>query len=928
MIIDVELEEESDFLMHYGILRKSGRYKWGSGDTQYARNRGFLDYYDEMRKAGLSDKEIAVGLYGGGGGGYDRFGKEQEVSIAQLRDAKSSALNQNKLDDYHQAAKLSAKGVSNGDIAKIMGKPGESSIRALLAPGVKEKLEAKLATAKMLKDEVDRKGAVDVGRGVESNLEISAEQLRTAVGQLREQGYNLHTVKQAGATSGQETKLKVLSTAKISQKDLFLNKELIKQLDAVTSDEGRTWKAPKKHEYVGIDPKRLSVKYEEDGGAQADGVIYVRPGVPDVALGGARYAQVRVKVGKGHYLKGMAMYKEDLPDGVDLQFNTNKSRAEASAKAKKDGLSDEKLGALKDLETQNKDYPFGSVVRTQIVDKHKSTERVISSMNIVNEEGDWQKWSRNISAQALSKQAPTLAKQQLAKTYDARRAEYDEIMALTNPAVKKKLLDSFADGTDKSAVHLKAAAIDRQNWHVILPINSLKPNEIYAPKYKDGETVVLIRYPHGGKFEIPEVRVNNKHPESKRLLGPDPKDAIGIHHSVAERLSGADFDGDTVLVIPNGRKLIKVDPALDSLRGFNPRAAYKLPEGRKFSGNKQMEMGKVSNLITDMTLLGAPNTEIARAVKHSMVVIDAEKHDLDYSRSARDFGISELKKRYQGASNAGASTIISRAKSEIRIPDRKPRPYKDGGPINKETGALEYVPSGKERRNKKGETEKVQVKVRKLAEESDANALVSDAGTRVEKIYADHSNRLKGLANQARLSKINQPKLQINPSSKKVFSKEVASLDSKLAIAKRNAPRERQAQIIASKVIAAERAANPTIDANSMRRVRARAQEEARIKMGAVREPIIINDNEWSAIQAGAISESKLKQILDRADIDVVRKLATPRAQRIITTSDKNLALRLLGNGYTRAQVAAQLGVSVSTLDAYTVGDADGDDDD
>lgn len=925
MIIDVD---EDNVIEHYGILRKSGRYPWGSGETQYARNRGFLDHYNEMRKKGLSDPEIAKGL--------GQMNQTHEVSVAQLRDARSIAISQNKYDDYHQALKLSEKGVSNKQIADIMGKPGESSIRALLAPGVKERLEAKLATTNMLKDEVDRKGAIDVGKGVESNIGISAEALRASVGQLQEQGYNVHTVKQPGATSGHETKMKVLAKPEISQRDIFLDRSLIKQIDAVTSDEGRNWKPSKKHPYVSIDPKRVDVVYGEEGGEKADGVIYVREGVRDVSLGPNRYAQVRVKVGDGHYLKGMAMYKEDLPKGIDLQFNTNKTRKDAADEAARRGDKDPKLGALKPLEKENKDYPFGSVVRQQKVDKFQDTEHVVSAMNFVNEEGDWQKWSRNISAQALSKQAPSLAKAQLDKTYASRRAEYDEILALTNPVVKRKLLEGFSDATDKSAVHLKAAALDRQNWHVILPIASLKPNEIYAPKYNNGETVVLIRYPHGGKFEIPEVKVNNKHPESRRLLGPNPTDAIGIHHSVAERLSGADFDGDTVLVIPNDKKHIKVDPALESLKGFDAKKMYKLPPGRTSTIHTQRAMGDVSNLITDMTLMGAPNSEIARAVKHSMVVIDAKKHNLDHIRSAQDFGIADLKKRYQGRANAGAATLISRAKGREDLPERKPRPYRDGGPINRQTGALEFVPTGNVKKNrdgsprlkKDGTPDYVTQQHKRLAVFDNAHDLVSDAGTRVEKIYADHSNRLKDLANQARLSQINQPKFQRIPTSTKAFSKEVSSLDSKLALAKRNAPRERQAQILAEQIIKAERAANPGLDENSMRKIRNRAQEEARLKMGVERTPIIISKEEWSAIQAGAISEAKLKQILDKADLDVVKQLATPRTSRVMSTADTNRAIQMLNRGVSRADVAKALGVSIPTLDAHTTGDAIDDNED
>ena len=77
------------------------------------------------------------------------------------------------------------------------------------------------------------------------------------------------------------------------------------------------------------------------------------------------------------------------------------------------------------------------------------------------------------------------------------------------------------------------------------------------------------------------------------------------------------------------------------------------------------EMGRISNLITDMTLLGADDHEIARAVKHSMVVIDAEKHKLDYKASEKDNNISALMKKYQGKARGGASTIVSRGSGAV-----------------------------------------------------------------------------------------------------------------------------------------------------------------------------------------------------------------------------------------------------------------------
>lgn len=904
----IELEED-DYIAHYGILRKSGRYPWGSGEDQYSRNKGFLQYMDEMKKQGVSEKDIAKVLSGPT--------KSEEVSVALLRDVKTIALNENKLANIHQAEKLREKGMSNKAIAERMGLSGESSVRALLAPGIKEKTEQKLATSKMLKEELDRKKVVDVGRGVEANLNISAEQLRTAVTQLREQGYNQYLIPHPQATSGNDTKMKVLTLPDITQKEVWQNPGMIQQLDAVTRNGGKDWeKTQRRQELVSIDPKRVKVKFAEEGGKEADGVIFVRPGVDDISLGKARYAQVRIKVGDDHYLKGMAVYKDDLPNGTDLLFNTNKTRAEAGAKG------DPKLGAMKPLDKENRDYPFGSVVRPP--------SRRGSAMNLVYEEGEWREWNRNISAQALSKQAPSLAKERLDQTYKARKSDYDDIMALTNPAVKKKLLETFSDATDRSATHLKAAALERQNWHVILPIKSLKPGEVYAPWYKDGETVVLIRYPHGGKFEIPELKVNNKNREARNLLGKDPLDAIGIHFSVADRLSGADFDGDTVLVIPNNNKRIKVDPALAGLKGFDAKKQFKLPEGHKSRINTQQEMGNVSNLITDMTIMGATNDHIARAVKHSMVVIDAAKHDLDHKRSAKEFGILELKRRYQGriedgSYRSGAATLISRAGSEVRLPARKPRPYPEGGSINRKTGALEFVPKGTvSRRTGKPILEKHKL----LAVTDDAHDLVSVAGTRVEKIYADHSNRLKSLANQARLSYLDQPNMKVNPSAKKQFAPELQSLKAKLALATANAPRERRAQVIAKQVVDAEMAANPTLDKASKKKLQFRALTEARNALGVDREPLIINDREWAAIQAGAVSNNILTKILDKADMKQVKELATPRTRKVLSTSDVQLASRLLAIGYTRAQVAERLGVSIATIDANTMGDAESDDDD
>lgn len=888
-------EGDEKELAHYGVLRKSGRYPWGSGGPEYASNAGFLGMVDGLKKQGLSESEIARGL---------------GITTTQLRAAKSIAKTEEKTRQVQQAQRLHDTGMSNVAIAKEMGL-NESTVRTLLKPGADRKAQILDSTVNMLKTEVDKHSYIDVGAGVEQHMGVTKDKLGIAVAHLKEKGYGVEYVLVDQLGTSHQTRMKVLVPPNTTYSEVFRNRDNIRIPGSHSDDGGKTYFA--KQPPISVDSKRIKVRYAEEGGTDADGVIYVRRGKEDLTLGKSNYAQVRIAVGGTHYLKGMAMYRDDLPDGVDLVFNTNKSN------------TGNKLDAMKKMKDDPSD-PFGAIVRQ--LPKLDAFGREIdgtvrSAMNIVNEEGNWGTWSKSLSSQMLSKQMPDLARDQLAMTYARKQREFDEIMSLTNPVVKKRLLEAFSDDADSSAVHLKAAALPRQGSHVILPINSMKPTEVYAPNYRDGEPVVLIRYPHGGIFEIPELTVNNKHPEARRLLGNAP-DAIGIHHSVAERLSGADFDGDTVLVIPNRERKVKTKPPLDGLKGFDPMK-YKLPDDsptkRMDARTKGIQMGLVSNLITDMHAIGAPDSELARAVRHSMVVIDGEKHNLDYRQSARDNGIASLMKKYQGRSTGGAATIISRANSDIKVPERKPRSAAKGGPVDKVTGKKVYEYSGatytQTKTNKSGKvTEKEVLKPggtsKKLAEEDDAHNLSS--GTRIEKIYADHSNKLKALANTARKEMVHTRIAPYSPSAKAAYSHEVRSLDAKLALALRNAPLERQAHVLGNAQVRAKTQANPDMEKSEKKKLKAKALEEARRRTGANKTRIEITDSEWAAIQAGAISSSKLNQILANADLDQVKQLATPKEKTLMSGGKKTQALAMIRRGYTQAEVADALGVSLSTL--------------
>lgn len=889
MIID-----ETIYLEHYGTPRHSGRYPWGSGGDPEQSAGGFdLDLVNRLHKDGFSDAEISESL---------------NMTTTELRAKRTIANNARKREQIAEAEKLKEKDLSNSAIGRLMDL-NESSVRALLAPGAKEKADALLQTAEMIKEQVAIHKYVDIGKGVENHIKISKERLRSAVAILVEQGYKVYYGRVPQLTGqGTYTTSKYLGGPDSTRQDAYENRFNYKVMTSISDNYGKTYSGDLGQvPSISINPKRLAINYAEDGGSNADGVIYLRPNVSDLSMNNKRYAQVRILVDNTHYLKGMAFYKDDLPDGVDLVFNTNKSN------------TGNKLDALKKI-TDDPANPFGAVVKQlREVNSDGTRGKAISAVNIVNEEGDWDKWSRNLSTQVLSKQTPSLAKGQLDVTYENRIAEYNSILEMTNPTVRRKLLKEFSDGTDSASVHLKAASLPRQSTKVILPINSLPENQIYAPSYRDGEVVALVRYPHGGTFEIPELTVNNRHRESKKILG-DTVDAVGINARVAERLSGADFDGDTVLVIPNsGAKRLTTTPALEGLKNFNPREKYAQYDGMKVISEKHMqkEMGNVSNLITDMTIRKAPPSEIVRAVRHSMVVIDSYKHKLDYKQSAIDNNISQLKEKYQKPfqeeGKSGASTLISRATSEVRVPMSTPRKAQAGGPIDKATGKLVFTPTGESYVDKSGNVVVRTKTSQRLKETDDARTLSSN--TPIERVYADHSNRLKALANKARLDMVNTPLLERSPSAAKTYANEVKQLDSKLTLALQNSPLERRAQAVGNALYIAKLKDNPDMDNTQKKRIKAQLLEEARIRVGAKKEKIVIEPKQWDAIQAGAISDTKLTAILDNADMDVVRKLATPKTVVAMTSAKTRRAENMLNLGYTRAEVADALGVSTSTLD-------------
>ena len=891
-----------DNLMHYGTPRHSGRYPWGSGDNPYQRSGDFLSRIEELKSQGLTETEIA---------------KAMGMSTTQYRAQKSLAKDERRALDVARAKSLREDGLSLNEIAREMGFANDSSVRSLLNERSEARMNQAKKTAEFLKEQIAEKGMIDVGTGVERELGISKEKLKEALAILEAEGYPVYGGRIQQATNpGKHTTLQVVCPPGTEHKEIYDYDNIHSVKDYISYDDGESFR--KGFVYPeSMDSSRLKIRYAEDGGIDKDGVIEIRRGVEDLSLGESHYAQVRILVDGNRYLKGMAVYSDDLPDGVDVVFNTNKKQGTPTG------------DVLKKI-TNDPENPFGSLIKEhggqsyyddpngKYTDPVTGKKQSLSLINKRAEEGDWGEWSDHLPSQFLSKQSMTLINKQLDLATKDKFAEFDEICSLTNPTVKKALLKSFADDCDSAAVHLQAAALPRQKYQVILPVTDMKDDEVYAPNYKNGEKVALIRYPHGGTFEIPILTVNNKQSTAKRMLD-NALDAIGINSKVAERLSGADFDGDTVMVIPTGGKVkVTSTPPLKGLEGFDPKLEY----GGKKEGtfkpmkNTQTEMGKISNLITDMTLKGATQDELARAVRHSMVVIDAEKHKLDYKQSERDNGISALKKKYQGTVDEngryheGAATLISRAKSETSVLKRKGSPI-----IDKETGEQRYKEVYEEYTDKNG---KVKVRTQastKMAETKDARTLSS--GTPQEEAYADYANNMKSLANRARREMMNTGKIAYSASAKRTYQAEVDSLEAKLNVALKNAPRERQAQILANAAVKAKKQENPDMTKGEIKKANQQALTAARNSVGAKREPILITDREWEAIQAGAISENRLTQIINNVDTDKLRQRATPRATTTLSSAKVNKISSMNASGYTTAEIAEALGVSASTVSKY-----------
>jgi biotin operon repressor/DNA-binding CsgD family transcriptional regulator len=368
----------SDELKHYGMPRRSGRYPWGSGGDPYQRSLGWRGHIQKLQEQGLSDVEIA---------------KREGITTTQLRARMTISKIEVRNTERAEALKLNDKGYSNTEIGRQMGK-NESSIRNLLDPVLAERSTKVETTSKVIKEFVDKNRFMDVGAGVANHLGVTPTTLNNAVLMLKEQGYKVHQVNidQLGMP-GQFTILKALGTPDTEWKEILPGKgdpTKVKSITNRSTDFGETFTSDLGLKPIqSVDSKRVKVRYFEEGGVDKDGVIELRRGVKDLDLGGSKYAQVRIGVDGTHFLKGMAIYSDKMPDGVDIVFNTNKHDT---------GNKHDAMKKMKD----DPDNPFGSTIKRELNEFGQIVCAQRGALNVVNEEGDWERWSKTISSQVLS----------------------------------------------------------------------------------------------------------------------------------------------------------------------------------------------------------------------------------------------------------------------------------------------------------------------------------------------------------------------------------------------------------------------------------------------------------------------------------------------------------------------------------------------
>ena len=216
-----------------------------------------------------------------------------------------------------------------------------------------------------------------------------------------------------------------------------------------------------------------------------------------------------------------------------------------------------------------------------------------------------------------------------------------------------------------------------------------------------------------------------------------------------------------------------------------------------------------------------------------------------------------------------------------------------------------------------------------MMETDDAYTLVSTLHNTKELAYADYANDMKALANKARKEMMSTGKIARSSKAADLYEEEVKSLENKLNTALLNAPRERAAMLKANAEINAKKKAyedehGEKMPTSDVKKISQQAMTKYRSSVGSVsrrNRSIKISDKEWEAIQAGAISESKLIKILNNTDADSLRSRAMPKSSITLSQAKINKAKSMSASNYSLEEIADACGCSPATVSKYLKGE-------
>ena len=178
---------DAEVLEHYGMPRRSGRYPWGSGENPYQHGDDFLSRVESLKKDGWEETPDNI---------RNTFG----MTTTQYRTEKSLCKDERRMLDVSRAKSLKEDGLGATEIGRQMG-ISESTVRSLLNADSESRMKQARNAADFMREQVDKKGMVDVGKGVERELHISEEKMNQALTILEREGYHVYNGRFPQATT-------------------------------------------------------------------------------------------------------------------------------------------------------------------------------------------------------------------------------------------------------------------------------------------------------------------------------------------------------------------------------------------------------------------------------------------------------------------------------------------------------------------------------------------------------------------------------------------------------------------------------------------------------------------------------------------------------------------------------------------------------